>query len=100
MDAHPAVEHFRAVARSLSVVLPISVFERANNAFYNSVVVLDADGSVLGSYRKSHITEGPGYHEKIYFSPGDTGFKVFETRYANHRIARCPDQWFPEVARA
>ncbi len=85
LDDHPAVEHFRALARELSVVLPISVFERANNAFYNSVVVVDADGAVLGSYRKSHIPEGPGYHEKFYFSPGDTGFKVFDTRYAQPR---------------
>ena len=67
LDAHPAVEHFRAVARELGVVLPVSVFERANNAFYNSVVIIDADGTVLGSYRKSHIPEGPGYHEKFYF---------------------------------
>ena len=100
LDGHPAVEHFRAVARDLSVVLPISVFERANNAFYNSVVVVDADGSVIGSYRKSHIPEGPGYHEKFYFSPGDTGFKVFDTRYAKLGVAICWDQWFPEAARA
>ena len=97
--AHPAVEHFRGVARELGVVLPISVFERANNAFYNSVVIVDADGSVLGSYRKSHIPEGPGYHEKFYFSPGDTGFKVFDTRYAKLGVAICWDQWFPEAAR-
>ena len=88
------------VARELGVVLPISVFERANNAFYNSVVVVDADGAVLGSYRKSHIPEGPGYHEKFYFSPGDTGFKVFATRYARLGVAICWDQWFPEAARA
>ncbi|HEY4970337.1 MAG TPA: nitrilase-related carbon-nitrogen hydrolase, partial [Steroidobacteraceae bacterium] len=100
LDEHPAVEHFRAVARELSVVLPISVFERANNAFYNSVVVVDADGAVIGSYRKSHIPEGPGYHEKFYFSPGDTGFKVFATRYARLGVAICWDQWFPEAARA
>jgi N-carbamoylputrescine amidase len=100
LDAHPAVEHFRAVARDLRVVLPISVFERANNAFYNSVVIVDADGAVLGSYRKSHIPEGPGYHEKFYFSPGDTGFKVFDTRYAKLGVAICWDQWFPEAARS
>jgi N-carbamoylputrescine amidase len=94
------VEHFRGVARELGVALPISVFERANNAFYNSVVVLDADGSVVGSYRKSHIPEGPGYHEKFYFSPGDTGFKVFNTRFAKLGVAICWDQWFPEAARA
>ncbi len=99
LGGHPAVEHFRRLARELQVVLPISVFERANNAFYNSVVILDADGAVLGSYRKSHIPEGPGYHEKFYFSPGDTGFKVFDTRYAKIGVAICWDQWFPETAR-
>jgi N-carbamoylputrescine amidase len=100
LDGHPAVEHFRKVARELGVVLPISVFERANNAFYNSVVIVDADGSVVGSYRKSHIPEGPGYHEKFYFSPGDTGFRVFDTRYAKLGVAICWDQWFPEAARS
>jgi N-carbamoylputrescine amidase len=100
LDGHPAVEHFRNVARELELVLPISVFERANNAFYNSVAVVDADGSVIGSYRKSHIPEGPGYHEKFYFSPGDTGFKVFDTRYARLGVAICWDQWFPEAARS
>jgi N-carbamoylputrescine amidase len=97
---NPAVRHFASVARELGVVLPISVFERANNAFYNSIALVDADGSVLGSYRKSHIPEGPGYHEKFYFSPGDTGFKVFDTRYAKLGVAICWDQWFPEAARA
>jgi N-carbamoylputrescine amidase len=81
-------------------VLPISVFERANNAFYNSVAIVDADGSVVGSYRKSHIPEGPGYHEKFYFSPGDTGFKVWKTRFGTIGVAICWDQWFPESARA
>jgi N-carbamoylputrescine amidase len=97
---HPAVEHFRALARELDVVLPVSVFEHANNAFYNSVVIVDAGGEVLGSYRKSHIPEGPGYHEKFYFSPGDTGFKVFATKFAKLGVAICWDQWFPETARA
>ena len=100
LDGHPAVEHFRSLARELGVVLPISVFERANNAFYNSMAMVDADGAVLGSYRKSHIPEGPGYHEKFYFSPGDTGFKVFDTRFAKLGVAICWDQWFPEAARA
>jgi len=99
LEGHPAVEHFRALARELNVVLPVSVFERANKAFYNSVVIVDADGSVVGSYRKSHIPEGPGYHEKFYFSPGDTGFKVFDTAYAQLGVAICWDQWFPETAR-
>jgi N-carbamoylputrescine amidase len=99
LEGHPAVEHFRALARELGVVLPVSVFERANNAYYNSVVMVDADGAVLGSYRKSHIPEGPGYHEKFYFSPGDTGFKVFDTKFARIGLGICWDQWFPEAAR-
>jgi N-carbamoylputrescine amidase len=100
LDGHPAVEHFRSVARELGVVLPISVFERANNAYFNSLVLIDADGGLRGSYRKSHIPEGPGYHEKFYFSPGDTGFKVFDTAFAKIGVAICWDQWFPEAARA
>ncbi len=100
LDAHPAVEHFRGVARELGVVLPVSVFERAGTAFFNTVVVVDADGSVCGHYRKSHIPEGPGYHEKFYFSPGDTGFRVFPTAFGRAGVAICWDQWFPEAARA
>jgi N-carbamoylputrescine amidase len=100
LEGHPAVEHFRALARELGVVLPVSVFERADNAFFNSVAVVDADGSVLGIYRKSHIPEGPGYHEKFYFSPGDTGFRVFDSRYGKIGVAICWDQWFPEAARS
>lgn len=96
---HPAVERFRQLARELNVVLPVSVFEHANNAFYNTLVMVDADGSVLGHYRKSHIPEGEGYHEKFYFSPGDTGFKVFHTKFARIGAAICWDQWFPEAAR-
>lgn len=99
LEGHPAVEHFRALARELKVVLPVSVFERANQAFYNSVVIVDADGTLLGSYRKSHIPEGPGYHEKFYFSPGDTGFQVFDSAYGKLGVAICWDQWFPETAR-
>jgi len=98
LEGHPTVEHFRGLARELAVVLPVSVFERAGNVFFNSLVMVDADGQVLGSYRKSHIPEGPGYHEKFYFSPGDTGFKVFDTRYAKLGAAICWDQWFPEAA--
>ncbi len=100
LDAHPAVEHFRGLARELGVVLPVSIFERAENVFFNSVVIVDADGTLRGSYRKSHIPEGPGYHEKYYFSPGDTGFRVFDTRFAKLGVAICWDQWFPEAARA
>jgi N-carbamoylputrescine amidase len=100
LEGHPAVEHFRGLARELGVVLPVSVFERADNAFFNSVAVVDADGGVLGIYRKSHIPEGPGYHEKFYFSPGDTGFRVFDSAYGKLGVAICWDQWFPEAARS
>jgi N-carbamoylputrescine amidase len=99
LEGHPAVAHFRTLARELGVVLPVSVFERAGNAFFNSLVLVDADGRVLGSYRKSHIPEGPGYHEKFYFSPGDTGFKVFDSSVGRLGVAICWDQWFPEAAR-
>ena len=81
------------------MVLPISFFERDNQAFYNSIAIIDADGEVLGVYRKSHIPDGPGYEEKFYFSPGDTGFKVWDTKYCKLGVAICWDQWFPEAAR-
>ena len=97
---NPAVRRFQALARELNVVLPASVYERAGNAFYNSVAIIDADGSLLGTYRKAHIPESPGYHEKFYFSPGDTGFKVWPTRFGTIGVAICWDQWFPESARA
>jgi len=100
VDDNPAVRHFSAVARELGVVLPISIFERAGPAYFNSIVILDADGSQLGVYRKSHIPNGPGYQEKNYFSPGDTGFKVWQTRFARIGVGICWDQWFPEAARA
>ena len=95
----PAVHHFSALARELGVVLPISFFERAGRAYFNSVAILDADGGNLGVYRKSHIPNGPGYQEKNYFSPGDTGFKVWDTRFARIGVGICWDQWFPETAR-
>ncbi len=95
-----AVGHFAALARELGVVLPISFFERAGPAYFNSVAVLDADGALLGVYRKSHIPDGPGYQEKYYFSPGDTGLKVWTTRYGRIGVGICWDQWFPEAARA
>jgi N-carbamoylputrescine amidase len=97
---NPAVQRLQMVAKELQVVLPVSVFERAGNAFYNTVVMIDADGLLLGIYRKSHIPESPGYHEKFYFSPGDTGFKVWPTRYGVIGVGICWDQWFPECARA
>ncbi len=95
-----AVLHFQKIARELQVVLPISFFERANNAYYNTTVLVDADGSVLGHYRKTHIPNGPGYQEKQFFNPGDTGFKVWQTRYGCIGVGICWDQWFPECARA
>jgi N-carbamoylputrescine amidase len=95
-----AIAHFRAVARELGVVLPISVFEAAGQSFFNSVAIIDADGEVLGVYRKSHIPNGPGYQEKSYFSPGDTGFRVWDTRFGRIGVGICWDQWFPECARA
>jgi N-carbamoylputrescine amidase len=95
----PALRHFAPVARELGVVLPISFFERAGRAYFNSIAILDADGSNLGVYRKSHIPNGPGYQEKNYFSPGDTGFRVWNTRFARIGVGICWDQWFPESAR-
>jgi N-carbamoylputrescine amidase len=102
--AHPVTEnaalrHFSPIARELGVVLPISFFERAGRAYFNSIAILDADGCNLGVYRKSHIPNGPGYQEKNYFSPGDTGFRVWTTRFARIGVGICWDQWFPETAR-
>jgi len=99
LAGNPVLERFQALARELEVVLPFSFFERAHNAYFNSLAMIDADGRVLGVYRKSHIPEGPGYHEKYYFSPGDTGFRVWSTRYAVLGVGICWDQWFPEAAR-
>jgi N-carbamoylputrescine amidase len=95
-----AVARMRDVARELGVVVPVSFFERAGQAHYNSVAVIDSDGSLLGVYRKSHIPDGPGYEEKFYFRPGDTGFRVWRTRHATIGVGICWDQWFPESARA
>ncbi|HXV24736.1 MAG TPA: N-carbamoylputrescine amidase [Alphaproteobacteria bacterium] len=97
---NPAVLHFQKLAAELELVLPISFFERANNAHYNAIAIIDADGRNLGVYRKSHIPDGPGYREKFYFNPGDTGFKVWSTRHGRIGVAVCWDQWFPEAARA
>lgn len=99
-DANPVIARFAALAAELGVVLPVSFFERANNAYFNSLAMVDADGTVLGLYRKSHIPDGPGYQEKFYFSPGDTGFRVWDTRFGRVGAAVCWDQWFPECARA
>ncbi|PAU88096.1 N-carbamoylputrescine amidase [Pseudomonas sp. WN033] len=100
VDENPAIAHFQQLARELEVVLPISFFELAGRARFNSIAIIDADGRNLGVYRKSHIPDGPGYHEKYYFNPGDTGFKVWDTRYARIGVGICWDQWFPECARA
>ncbi len=100
IDGHPTVAHFQKVAAELNVVLPLSIYERANNATFNTVVMVDADGSQLGIYRKSHIPDGGGYTEKYYFNPGDTGFRVWHTKHAEVGVAICWDQWFPESARA
>jgi N-carbamoylputrescine amidase len=100
IEQNPAVQHFTKIAKELNVVLPISIYERAGNCLYNSVVIIDADGANLGTYRKSHIPDGPGYSEKYYFTPGDTGFKVWQTRFAKIGVGICWDQWFPECARS
>ena len=99
-DGNPIIERFSRLAAELNVVLPVSYFEQAGKAFFNSVAVIDAGGQVLGNYRKSHIPDGPGYTEKFYFSPGDIGFKVWNTRFASIGVGICWDQWFPEAARA
>ena len=100
LEEDEAVARMREVARELGVVVPVSFFERAGQVHYNSVAVVDADGSVLGVYRKSHIPDGPGYEEKFYFRPGDTGFRVWPTRHGTLGVGICWDQWFPESARA
>ncbi|XP_038693551.1 N-carbamoylputrescine amidase-like isoform X2 [Tripterygium wilfordii] len=87
------------LAKELGVVIPVSFFEEANNAHYNSTAIIDANGEDLGLSRKSHIPDGPGYQAKFYFNPGDTGFKVFQTKFARIGVAICRDQWFPEAAR-
>ena len=99
VSGNPVLERFQGLARELGVVLPYSFFERANNAYFNSLAMIDADGALLGVYRKSHIPEGPGYHEKYYFSPGDTGFRVWRTSFGVLGVGICWDQWFPEAAR-
>jgi len=94
------VKHMQALAKELGVVLPISFFERDKNVYYNSLVVADADGSIVSHYRKTHIPDGPGYQEKYYFSPGDTGFVIATTKYGAIGVGICWDQWFPETARS
>lgn len=95
-----AVRHFMKVAEELSVVIPVSFYEKDENRLYNSIAVIDGDGSVLGIYRKTHIPDDHYYQEKFYFSPGNTGFPVWDTQYGRIGIGICWDQWFPETARA
>lgn len=100
LDGHATISRFSQLARELEMVIPVPFFEKEGQSYYNSVAVIDADGSVLGRYRKSHIPDGPGYEEKFYFRPGTTGFRVWPTRYGRIGIGVCWDQWFPEAARS
>ena len=100
MQILPLAQAARERYRELGVVMPASVFERDGPHYYNSIAMIDADGSVLGTYRKSHIPDGPGYEEKFYFRPGDTGFRAWRTRFGTIGVGICWDQWFPEAARA
>ena len=99
-EDHPTLRHFQKLAAELGVVIPGSFYEQAGPEYYNSIAVLDADGRTLGIYRKSHIPDGPGYQEKFYFKPGNTGFRSFATKFGTIGVAICWDQWFPEAARA
>ena len=99
-DAHPAVLAMQETAERLQVVIPTSYFERDGPHYYDSVAMVDSDGTVLGNYRKSHIPDGPGYEEKYYFRPGNTGFRVWDTRFGRLGVGICWDQWFPESSRA
>src|SRR5262249_47666885 len=96
----PCVTAMQKLAKELGVVIPVSIFERDGPLYFNSIVIVDADGANLGTYRKSHIPDGPGYMEKYYFRPGDTGFKVWDTKFGRIGVGICWDQWFPECARA
>ncbi|BAL83996.1 N-carbamoylputrescine amidase [Selenomonas ruminantium subsp. lactilytica TAM6421] len=100
VEENPAVKHFRPIAKELAVVMPISFYEREGTRLFNTIAMLDADGSVMGVYRKTHIPDDHYYQEKFYFTPGNTGFKVWDTRYGKIGVGICWDQWFPEAARA
>ncbi len=100
VDQHPAVRAMQSLARKLRVYIPTSFFESDGPHFYNSLAMIDDGGEVMGVYRKSHLPDGPGYTEKFYFRPGNTGFKVWPTRYGNVGVGICWDQWYPETARA
>lgn len=97
---HPVVRALAPLAGELGIVLPLSIFEKAGQEYFNSLVMVDADGKIMGLYRKSHIPDGPGYEEKFYFKPGDTGFKTWATKFGRLGVGICWDQWFPEAARA
>ena len=99
VEGNEGIAQFQALARELNVVLPFSFFERANQAYFNSVAMIDAGGELLGVYRKTHIPDGVGYQEKYYFNPGDTGFRVWDTKFGKVGVGICWDQWFPETAR-
>lgn len=99
LEDNPAVKRFQQVAKELDIVIPVSFFEKAGNTAFNSIAIIDADGTVLGKYRKTHIPDGMPYAEKFFFTPGDTGFKVWKTKYATIGVGICWDQWFPEAAR-
>lgn len=99
VEENPAVQHFQKICRELSLVMPISFYEKSGNTTFNSIAMIDADGGVLGIYRKTHIPDDHYYQEKFYFSPGDTGFQVWDTAYAKVGVGICWDQWFPETAR-
>ena len=100
LDQQPTIKRMQELAKQRGLVLPVSFFEKAGQVYYNAIAVIDADGNIVGHYRKSHIPDFPLYKEKFYFSPGDTGFRVFNTRYGCIGVAICWDQWFPEAARA
>nr|WP_201588171.1 N-carbamoylputrescine amidase [Psychrobacter jeotgali] len=100
VEDNAAIKHFRQLAKALEVVIPISFYEKSGNTFFNSIAIIDADGEILGTYRKTHIPDGIPYAEKFYFTPGDTGFKVWQTKYAKIGVGICWDQWFPECARS
>ncbi len=100
VEGHPTIARFQKLAQELGVVIPVSFFERDGQAHYNSLAMVDANGAMLGVYRKSHIPDGPGYEEKFYFRPGNTGFKVWATRFGKLGVGICWDQWYPECARA
>ena len=99
VDENPAVQHFKDVCKELAIVMPISIYEKDGNVLYNSIAMIDADGEIMGVYRKTHIPDDHYYQEKFYFTPGNTGFKVWDTKYGKIGVGICWDQWFPETAR-